>query len=128
METKSLSELLRTEKSLVVDGEDMERIYHIEVSLPENKKEMKQFTQDSESRVAKKVKKSAELRWHDIPRHRIDDFKKAQDKEVSSWVREAAVKLVNKEVPADRVMKMRWLLYHQGRWFCESENHNSWFH
>ena len=109
VETKSLSELLRTEKSLVVDGEDMERIYHIEVSLPENKKEMKQFTQDSESWVAKKVKKSAELRWHDIPRHRIDDFKKAQDKEVSSWVREAAVKLVNKEVPADRVMKMRWL-------------------
>lgn len=77
--------------------------------MPENKKEMKQFTHDSESWVAKKIKKSAELRWQDIPRHRIDDFKRAQDKEVSSWVREAAVKLVNKEVPAGRVMKMRWL-------------------
>ncbi len=109
IETKSLSELLRPEKALVVDGEAFERVYHIEVDLPETKKEMKHFTQDAESWVAKKVKKSAELRWHDIPHHKLEDFRKAKDKEVSSWVRESAVKLVNKEVPANRIMKMRWL-------------------
>ena len=55
------------------------------------------------------MKKSSELKWHEIPKERIEDFQQAKMKEVSHWVKQRAVKLAEGKVPSDRVVKMRWL-------------------
>ena len=109
-ETESLLSLLQAEKSYVVsDSEETFPVYQVEVELPQTRKEMKSFVKDSETWVARRLKKGAELRWQDIPKSRLADFQKAKEKEVSSWIQQSVVKLVHKQVPQHRVMKMRWL-------------------
>lgn len=87
----------------------MSCVYTIEVPLPETKKEIKNFASDSTRWVSKKLKRGVELRWQDIPADRVEDFKKAKLKELNSWLREKAVKLIHHRVSAGRTMRMRWI-------------------
>eukprot|EP00435_Cladocopium_sp_Y103_P009291 s2999_g2.t1 len=91
------------------DVEETEQICMVDVPLPSNKKEMRSFIQDSNTCVSRKVKKGVELKWREIPADRLEDFQKAKAKEISSWVRESAVKLASKDVPRSRLLKMRWI-------------------
>ena len=108
--SQHLVELLDQGKSYVLeDGAEKCDIFTIEIDVPENKKEIKAFTRDSSTWVSRKLKKGAEMKWQEIPTSRLEDFKRAKDKEVSHWIRESAVRLVEKQVPKERVMKMRWI-------------------
>ena len=89
--------------------EDALPICALEVSLPESKKELTRFTRDSETWVSRKIKKGTEIKWSQIPKDRIPDFRKAMDKEVSHWIKEGAIRLVKEQVPPSRVLKMRWV-------------------
>ncbi len=84
-------------------------VFQMEVALPDDRKELKCFTQNSQEWVSKKLKKGAEIKWHQIPAHRLEDFQKAKAKEISNWIKEGAVKLFKGDVPRHRLMKMRWI-------------------
>ena len=106
----TLNELLKREKTYVVDeSEPSSMICHIEVAMPDNKKELKKFSRDSETWVMNKMKKQAEIKWKDIPRERLADFQKAKDKEINQWLQQGAVKLASKTAPPGRLIRMRWL-------------------
>ena len=106
----TLHELLHQERTYVVtEGEPVAPVYHLEVPLPDTKKEMKKFLRDSETWVSQKIRKGVELKWSDIPQDRIEDFKKAKAKEISNWISQEAIRLVRKAVPKHRIMKMRWI-------------------
>ena len=81
----------------------------IEIPLPEKKKEVTSFSRDPQAWVSAKMKKGAELKWGQIPPERIADFQKAKGKELGNWTRERAVRLAEKHVPHDRVVRMRWI-------------------
>jgi hypothetical protein len=105
-----LHELLHGDKSYIVeDGEPMSCVYTITMDLPDNKRDLKEFVKDSTKWVSRKLKKGAELKCKDIPKDRLADFEKAKLKELNSWIKEKAVKLVTKEVDKSRVMRMRWI-------------------
>ena len=106
----TLDELLFMDKAYVVeDGEEMTTVFMASIPLPEAKKDLKNFAKDSTAWVSKKLKRGAELRWKDIPASRLEDFNKAKLKELNSWIKEQAVKLVHGKVDESRVMKMRWI-------------------
>ena len=81
----------------------------VEVALPEDRKNLKQFIQNSEKWVSKKLKKGAELKWAQIPKDRYPDFEKAKEKEIGNWLKQQAIKLVERDVPKNRVLRMRWI-------------------
>ena len=108
----TLLDLLHQSKSYVVeDGQPMEDLFELEVPLPATGKEMKSFVRDSETWVSRKMRRNTDMKWHEIPKERHEDFKKAKAKEISNWIREAAVKIVSDkfQVPKHRCMKMRWI-------------------
>ena len=107
----TLHDLLKAEKTFVVeDGEETSSVFHISVPLPEDRREIKKFVRDSTTWVSNKMKKGAELKWTHIPKHRLADFQKAKDKELSHWIQQSAVRLAKKQdVPPERVVRMRWL-------------------
>ena len=107
---QTLHELLHGDKSYIVeDGDPMSCVYTITMDLPDNKRDLKEFVKDGTKWVSRKLKKGAELKWKDIPKDRLADFEKAKLKELNSWIKEKAVKLVTKEVDKSRVMRMRWI-------------------
>ena len=68
----SLEELMKTEKTFLIDDEEpTSTVFQITVSLPENQKELKKFTRDATTWVSNKLKKSSELQWNKIPQHRL---------------------------------------------------------
>lgn len=97
--------------------ENTESICTVDMDLPQTKKDLRNFAKDSNDCVSRKMKKGAELKRHQIPSDRIEDFKKAKDKEISSWMKQAAVKLASRDVPPGRLLRMRWLytVKHDGR-------------
>ena len=106
----TLNDLLDAEKTfLIADGDPVTDMVYMSVPLPETNGDMKQFVKNSEKWVSKKMKKGVEIKWKDVPVDRLEDFKKAKTKELSNWIREKAVRLVSKDVPAHRIMKMRWI-------------------
>lgn len=94
---------------MIEDAEETSIICHVEVDMPDNKKELKKFTRDSETWVSNRLKKQAEVKWKDIPANKVEDFKKAMSKEVTQWIKQGAVKLFRGKVPAERLMRMRWV-------------------
>ena len=84
-------------------------VFQLEVAMPDNKKDLKRFTRDSETWVSRKMKKGVDLKWAQIPKDRIADFIAAKDKEVSNWVRENAIRLTKDKILPHRAMRMRWV-------------------
>ena len=106
----SLAELIDDESIYQVSPSDeVEQVCFLEVPLPETKREFQKFTRDSSSWVSNKVKKGAELKWKDIPKDKVPSFYDAIHKELTNWVKEAAVKRASKDVPRERLLKMRWI-------------------
>ena len=109
-EAMTLSQVLDSEKMyLIADDEATTEMVMMSVDLPSSNKDMKNFIRDSETWVSKKLKKGVELQWKSIPQSRIEDFQKAKAKELSNWISQKAVRLVKEQVPANRVMRMRWI-------------------
>ena len=79
--------------------------------LPENKRDVKRFAKDSQSWVngRMKDKKGVELKWSEIPKHRIPDFQQAKAKELSNWLKQSAVRLAGQHAPRERTLRMRWV-------------------
>ena len=110
IEGMTLNEVLQDPQAFhVEEGQETASVCMLTVPLPETKREMKGFIHDSNTWVSKKVKRGVDLKWHEIPADRIEDFQKAKAKEISNWVKEAAVKLASKDVPRSRLLKMRWI-------------------
>ncbi|CAJ1376507.1 unnamed protein product [Effrenium voratum] len=89
-----------------------EAMVFLSVDLPDNEKGMKKFRRDPETWVAHKVKKSPEIKLHKVSAEKQEEFKAAKGLEVTQWIQSAACRAVEKGkyIPADRIMKMRWVL------------------
>ncbi len=109
-EKVNLAELPDDESLHHVSPEDeVEQVCFLEVPLPDTKREFQKFSRDSSSWVSNKVKKGAELTWKDIPKDKVPNFYDAMHKELTNWVKEAAVKRASQDVPRSRLLKMRWI-------------------
>ncbi|CAJ1330372.1 unnamed protein product, partial [Effrenium voratum] len=106
---KDASSFLVDEPGMPSGGDIM---FCLHVDLPDNAKDEKMFKRDPASWVAKKVKKSAEVKLENLTESQRADFKKAKDLEVSQWIQAAACKALEdgKVAPRSRTMKMRWVL------------------
>ncbi|CAJ1424831.1 unnamed protein product, partial [Effrenium voratum] len=89
-----------------------EAMMFLSVDLPDDEKGMKKFRRDPETWVAHKVKKSPEIKLHKVSTEKQEEFKTAKALEVTQWIQSAACRAVEKGkyIPADRIMKMRWVL------------------
>ena len=89
-----------------------EAMVFLSVDLPDDEKGMKKFRRDPETWVAHKVKKSPEIKLHKVSAEKQEEFKAAKGLEVTQWIQSAACRAVEKDkhIPADRIMKMRWVL------------------
>lgn len=108
-EDADLFAILEASESCPEDVEDKNLVYSVSVPLPETHREMKRFIRDSQNWVAGKMRKGAELRWHEIPKEMIPEFQKAKDKELHNWISQEAVKLIKEQVPKHRTVQMRWI-------------------
>jgi hypothetical protein len=109
---KTMTELLEDEGVFHVErGEQTAMVFSVEIPLPENKRDVKRFAKDSQSWVngRMKDKKGVELKWSEIPKHRIPDFQQAKAKELSNWLKQSAVRLAGQHVPRERTLRMRWV-------------------
>ena len=106
---KGASSFLVDEPGMPSGGDIM---FCLHVDLPDNAKDEKMFKRDPASWVAKKVKKSAEVKLENLTESQRADFKKAKDLEVSQWIQAAACRALEdgKVAPRSRTMKMRWVL------------------
>ena len=108
----TLSELLDHSNIFNTEGVSQPEnvwVFTIEIPMPEKKKDLKTFQKDAPGWVSSKMRKGAELKWAQIPAEKIPEFQKAKAKELGNWTREKPVKLAEKYVPPERVVRMRWI-------------------
>ena len=81
-----------------------------------DRKSFRNFERDSQCWILtqftkqKRSAKGTEVSLRNLSTDEVEKFRKAKDLEVQQWVQEAAVSKAEEFVPAERLMRMRWVL------------------
>lgn len=85
-------------------------IFAVTIPTPENEAEWRAIVKDPTRFVAKKVAKGVEVSWAKLNQHQRHAMMEAKNIEIKEWLASKVCKAAVGEVPAARLMKMRWVL------------------
>ena len=86
-----------------------ESVCQIDLHLPQTSSEWRLFERDATAWAVQALRKT-EVRWSTLDAEGREKFEAAKRAEVDQWLQAEATKAVAGHVPADRVVRMRWVL------------------
>ncbi|CAE7032785.1 RE1 [Symbiodinium natans] len=90
-------------------SESSQAVCQIDLHLPQTSSEWRLFERDATAWAVQALRKT-EVRWSTLDAEGREKFEAAKRAEVDQWLQAEATKAVAGHVPADRVVRMRWVL------------------
>eukprot|EP00435_Cladocopium_sp_Y103_P024092 s1073_g5.t2 len=88
--------------------------YAVTLPTPSTEAEWRSIVKDPSRFVAKKLAKGVEVSWQRLNNEQRAAMKEAKGIEIKEWLAAKVCKVAVGEVPADRIMRMRWVLVLKG--------------
>ena len=94
----------------VAEEEAENGIFGITIPTPANEMEWKKIVKNPAKFAAKNVQKGAEVEWRRLSEEQRRAMKEAKQLEVDQWIIRKVCAKADVQIPANRLMRMRWVL------------------
>ena len=89
-------------------------VFGVTIPTPSDEREWRKILKDPKKFTAKSVQKGAEVSWGRLDPTQRKAMAEAKQLEVDQWVTRKVCQALSEKIPAERLMRMRWVLTFKG--------------